>query len=167
MVARPPVERTHFISGAEPRDVLDVVVDLEAYPRLFPEIKSARILERESHRARVEFCAHVVLAVRYVIDVRCNTDPPMVDWTFVEGEIVTDSMGSWRFVPERGGTRLEYKASLEIRAPLPAFLVRKATDALVSASLPGMFSAIEREVVRRRESADPLPPTVICAKTRT
>src|SRR5262245_27173143 len=146
MAARPPVERTHFIPGATPHEVFAVVVDLEAYPRLFPEIKSARIVERADHRARVEFRAEVMLAVRYIIEVRCDPDRPAVDWTFVEGEVVTDSAGSWRFVAEGGGTRVSYNVALEIKAPLPGFIVRKATDALVSASIPGMFKAIELEV---------------------
>ena len=42
---------------------------------------------------------------------------------------------------------------MRIKAPLPGFIVRKATDALVSASLPGMFASIEREVNRRRKPA--------------
>jgi len=71
-----------------------------------------------------------------------------VDWTFVEGEIVTDSVGGWRFLADPAGTRIEYRVALSIKAPLPGFIVRRATDGLVAASIPGMFASIDRELRR-------------------
>ena len=63
---------------------------------------------------------------------------------------MTDSRGGWRFTPEGDGTRVDYQAALTIKAPLPGFVIRKVTDALVSASLPSMFNAIEAEVAARK-----------------
>jgi ribosome-associated toxin RatA of RatAB toxin-antitoxin module len=150
MSAREPVHRRHFIAGAHPREVYDVVVDFPAYPRLFPEIKEARVLRTEGEVARVEFRAQIVIPIRYVLDLTCRPDAPAVDWQFVEGEIVTGSTGSWRFDPERDGTAVDYRVSLDVRAPLPGFVLRKVTDGLVVASLPAMFASIEREARRRR-----------------
>jgi ribosome-associated toxin RatA of RatAB toxin-antitoxin module len=151
---REPVRRRHRIEGAAPRQVYDVVVDFAAYPRLFPEFKETRVLSVANGVSRVEFRAQVVLAVRYVLDLACNPDAPAVSWTYVEGEIVTGSVGSWRFTASGGGTDVEYTASLDVKAPLPGFVLRKVTDGLVSASLPSMFASIEREV-RRRQAAAP------------
>jgi uncharacterized membrane protein len=127
-----------------------VVVDFDAYPRLFRELKSVRVLDRRAPVVRVEFRAEVVLAVRYVLDLRCDPEALTVDWTYVEGEIVVDSTGSWRFSADPAGTRVDYRAALSVKAPLPGFIVRRATDALVAASIPGMFAAIDREVAQRR-----------------
>jgi hypothetical protein len=80
-----------------------------------------------------------------------------VDWTYVEGEVVAGSAGGWRLAPERDGTAVDYTAALEIRAPVPGFILRKITDGLVSASLPNMFASIEREV-RRRQAAGAVSP---------
>jgi ribosome-associated toxin RatA of RatAB toxin-antitoxin module len=156
MDTREPVRRSHRIAGATPREVYDVVVDFPAYPRLFPEFKEARVLSRTGDVARVEFRAQVVLAVRYVLDLACRADGPAVDWTFVEGEIVNGSVGSWRFAADGPDTRVDYTVSLDVKAPLPGFVLRKVTDGLVSASLPAMFASIEREV-RRRQQAAPKP----------
>ena len=154
MNERAPVERSHLVRGAAPREIYEVVVDFEAYPRLFPEFKAVRVIARQGDEnpavTRVEFRVEVVLAVRYVLDLTCDTGALTVDWTYVEGEVVTGSEGSWRFVPENDGTRLEYQAALTIDAPLPGFIVRRVTQALVSASLPQMFSAIETELASRR-----------------
>jgi len=148
MESRAPVERTHLVRGVAPRQVYDLITNFEAYPRLFPELKAARIIDRRPPVVRVEFRAEVVLAVRYVLDLVCDPDALIIDWTFVEGEIVTDSVGGWRFTAVPEGTKVDYRAGMTIKAPLPAFIVRRATDALVAASIPGMFAAIDRELKR-------------------
>jgi len=166
MDAREPVRRRQHIARAQPREVYDVVTDFPSYPRLFPELKEARVLstkpatpEAPAAVVRVEFRAHMVLPIRYVLDLRCadgsGAGPLAVDWTYVEGEVVTGSVGGWRFTSEGDGTALEYTVSLDVRAPLPGFVLRKVTDGLVSASLPNMFGSIEREV-RRRQASPPV-----------
>jgi ribosome-associated toxin RatA of RatAB toxin-antitoxin module len=145
-----PVRRNHLVRDAAPAAVYAVVTDFTAYPRLFPEFTGAKVLQTEGQRVRVEFRLKMVLPVRYVLDLVCDPKAVTVDWTFVEGEVVTDSQGGWRFPVEGTGTRLEYHVSLTVRAPLPDFVVRKVTDALVSASIPAMFASIEREVAARR-----------------
>jgi ribosome-associated toxin RatA of RatAB toxin-antitoxin module len=163
MDSREPVRRRHLVARATPRDVYDVVVDFPAYPRLFPELKEARVLHRAGAVARVEFRAHMVLPIRYVLDLTCGGEPsdgaPLtVDWTYVEGEIVTNSVGGWRFSREGDGTAIDYTVSLDVRAPLPSFVLRKVTDGLVSASLPNMFVSLEREVRKRQAAGASAPP---------
>ena len=155
MESQTPVERSYVVGGATPREVYDVVVDFESYPRLFRELKAVRVLERQPPRVRVEFRADIVLPVRYVLDVVCDAAALAVDWTFVEGQVVAGSTGSWRFVVEPAGVKVVYRVAMTIKAPLPAFVVRKASDALVAASIPGMFAAIDREVRSRREAREP------------
>lgn len=151
--ARDPVRRRHQIERASPRQVYDVVADFPAYPRLFPEIKATRVVSTTGDVVRVEFRAQVVMPVRYVLDLACKADALAIDWTFVEGEVVTDSVGSWRFTAAGEATVLDYAAALDVKAPLPGFVLRKVTDGLVSASLPAMFASIEREVRARQAAA--------------
>jgi ribosome-associated toxin RatA of RatAB toxin-antitoxin module len=153
-----PVRRNHFVPAATPADVYAVVVDFAAYPRLFPEFSSTRVLATDARRVRVEFNVKVMITARYVLDLVCDPVTPAVDWTFVEGEVVTASEGSWRFTPEGGGTRVDYAAALEVKAPLPGFVLRKITDAIVSASIPSMFASITREVAARAAVARAASP---------
>jgi ribosome-associated toxin RatA of RatAB toxin-antitoxin module len=150
MNAREPVQRRHFLPGATPAEVYAVVTDFVAYPRLFPEFVATRVVSTNGNVARVEFKAQIVMAVRYVLDLRCEPETLTVDWTFVEGEIVTASTGGWRFTAEGSGTAIEYRAMIDVRAPVPGFILRKVTDGLVAASIPNMFRAIEAEVRRRQ-----------------
>ena len=145
-----PVRHSALMAGASPAEVFAVVVDFPAYPRLFPEIKHARVLRSEAGRVRAEFRGNLVLPFRYVLDLDCDAQAGTVTWTYVEGELVKNSTGGWRLVAEAGGTWVEYEVALRIEAPVPGFLLRKITDGLLTLSLPAMFGSIEREVERRR-----------------
>src|SRR6516165_8468463 len=158
MDSRIPVHRHHHVPRAAPRELYELVVDFPAYPRLFPELKEVRVLSKTPTPtgtvARVEFRTQMVLPIRYVLDLAClgeapNGAPLGVDWTYVEGEIVTDNQGSWRFAPEGDGTGVDYRVSLDVKAPVPSFILRKILDGLVSASLPNMFVSLERELRKR------------------
>jgi len=144
-----PVTRSAVLQEIAPAAVYAVVVDFPAYPRLFPEIKAAAVLSTEGKRVRVEFRGNIVLPFRYVLDLDCDADALTVDWRYVEGEVVKNSEGGWRFSPEADGTRVEYRVAMEISAPLPGFLLRKITDGLVALSLPAMFASVEREAKSR------------------
>jgi ribosome-associated toxin RatA of RatAB toxin-antitoxin module len=145
-----PVRRSHLARGATCAQLYAVVTDFEAYPRLFREIKTARVLAHEGNRHRVEFKLEMVVAIRYVLDLVCDPETHQVDWTYVEGDVVTGSAGSWRFVPQGDGTRMDYQVALTIKAPLPGFVIKRVTDALVSASLPAMMTSVETEAAARR-----------------
>jgi ribosome-associated toxin RatA of RatAB toxin-antitoxin module len=144
-----PVRRSAFMAGLTPAQIYAVVVDFPSYPRLFPELKQTKVLSVEGQRARVEFRGNMVLPFRYVLDLDCDPQAGSVTWTYVEGEMVKNSVGSWHFVAEGDGTRVDYETSLLIEAPVPGFILRKITDGLVSLSLPSMFASVEREARKR------------------
>jgi ribosome-associated toxin RatA of RatAB toxin-antitoxin module len=155
MSGREPVERRHVIARSTPAELYRVVTDFPSYPKLFPEMKAVRVLSgaeapAAGGTARVEFRLQIVMPVRYVLDLACNPSALTIDWTFVEGEIVTDSVGSWRLAPEGDGTAMTYRVALDVKAPVPGFVLRKVTDGLVAASIPAMFASIERELRRRQ-----------------
>jgi ribosome-associated toxin RatA of RatAB toxin-antitoxin module len=137
------------MAGLTPAQIYAVVVDFPAYPQLFPEIKQTKVLANNGQKARVEFRGYMVLPFRYVLDLDCDAQAGRVSWTYVEGEMVKNSVGSWHFVVECDGTRVDYETSLLIEAPVPGFILRKITDGLVSLSLPAMFASVERETRKR------------------
>jgi ribosome-associated toxin RatA of RatAB toxin-antitoxin module len=153
MDSREPVRRRQVIPRATPRELYEIVTDFAVYPRLFPELKATRVISTTGRVVRVEFRAQIVMPIRYVLDLECSgldATPLAIDWTYVEGEIVTGSVGGWRFTADGDGTAVDYTVSIDVKAPLPGFMLRKVTDGLVSASLPNMFVSLEREVRRRQ-----------------
>lgn len=145
----PPVRRSETFLDLAPRAVYDVVTDFESYPRFFKEIRTVNVLDRNGDTTRAEFHVPMLLPVRYVLDMVCDPVALGVRWSFVDGDIVTGNRGAWSFTADGAGTRVDYEVSLTVKAPVPGFMLRKITDTLVSASVPGMFRALESEARRR------------------
>ena len=137
------------MAGLAPAQIYAVVVDFAAYPQLFPEIKQTKVLGTSGQKVKVEFRGNMVLPFRYVLDLNCDAQAGSVTWTYVEGEMVKNSVGSWRFTAEGDGTRVDYETSLQIEAPVPGFILRKITDGLLTLSLPAMLASVEREARKR------------------
>jgi len=146
------IEREQVVRGLSPKQLYDVVTDYPCYPRIFPEFTGCRVVSEDGATKRVEFRARVaVVEVRYVLDIVHDTEHFKTEWTFVEGEVVSDSKGGWQFIPEGGDTRIRYHAGMAIRAPLPKFVTNKVSNALMGTSIPNMFRALEREAQARTE----------------
>jgi ribosome-associated toxin RatA of RatAB toxin-antitoxin module len=152
------IERTRFIAGVTPRACYEIVTDYDCYPRIFPEFAGCRVLSTTGAVKRVEFRARVVVEVRYVLDIVHDEAALTTSWTYVGGEIVTDSVGGWRFSPEGDGTRIHYHAGMAVKAPLPKFVINKISNALMGTSIPNMFAALEREA-QARARFSPAGPT--------
>jgi ribosome-associated toxin RatA of RatAB toxin-antitoxin module len=146
------VERTHFVAGATPRELYDIVTDFEQYPRFFPDFTGTRVLSRNGDKAHVEFRAKMVKEVRYTLEITHRSEGPEIgiSWTFVEGQIVSDSRGGWKFRDENGGTRIDYRAGIDVKAPLPGFIINKIAEAILGSSIPNMFKALEKEAAARK-----------------
>jgi ribosome-associated toxin RatA of RatAB toxin-antitoxin module len=143
------IEREHVVRGLAPKQLYDVVTDYACYPRIFPEFTGTKVLSNDGKQARVEFRARVVAEVRYVIDVIQDAENFSTRWTFVEGEVVSDSQGGWKFTALGPDTQIKYHAGIAIRAPLPKFVINKISNALMGTSIPNMFRAVEREAQAR------------------
>jgi len=152
VMALETIEREHTIRGVAPRLVYQVVTDYAAYPRIFPELTAARVLAEDGPRKRVEFRARVVVAVRYVLDIIHDAEMLTTRWTFVEGEVVSDSEGGWSFSGDESAVHIRYRAGMAFRAPLPKFVINKISNALMGTSIPNMFRALEREALARKSS---------------
>jgi ribosome-associated toxin RatA of RatAB toxin-antitoxin module len=149
-VALESIEREHVIRGAAPREAYDVVTDYACYPRVFPEFTKVTVVQRDGARQRVEFIAKVVIEVRYVLDIVHDEEQLKTSWTFVEGKIVSDSVGGWQFTARGPDTHIKYRAGIAVNAPLPKFVLNKVSDGILRVSIPRLFSSLEREVTARR-----------------
>jgi ribosome-associated toxin RatA of RatAB toxin-antitoxin module len=148
------IERDHHVRGLSPQELYDVVTDYPCYPRIFPEFTGCRVISEKGAEKRVEFRARVAMVeVRYVLDIVHDASAWKTEWTFVEGEVVSDSKGGWHFLPEADGAHIRYHAGIAVRAPLPKFVINKISNALMGTSIPNMFRALEREAQARRAYA--------------
>jgi len=148
------IEREQLVRGLSPKQLYDVVTDYSCYPRIFPEFTGCRVVSESGASKRVEFRARVAMVeVRYVLDIVHDDGNFKTEWTFVEGEVVSDSKGGWHFIAEGDDARIRYHAGMAVRAPLPKFVINKVSNALMGTSIPNMFRALEREAQARTQFA--------------
>lgn len=147
------IERETVIRGVLPRALYEIVTDYPCYPRIFPEFTGCRVVREMGATKRVEFRARVVVEVRYVLDIVQDPERLATRWSFVEGDVVSDSVGGWAFLAEGEDTKIHYHAGMAVKAPLPKFVINKISNALMGSSIPNMFQAVEREARARSRYA--------------
>ncbi|MHC4831754.1 MAG: type II toxin-antitoxin system RatA family toxin [Planctomycetota bacterium] len=145
----PGVERNTVIRGIEPKKLYDVVIDYEKYPGYFTDFTKVRILSKDGDTWDVEFSAKVVKEISYVLRIVHDHEAFKTRWTFVRGQMVTDSRGGWTFTASEGGARIDYDAAIEVNAPLPGFIKRRIQDAILNRSIATLFDQLEKEARRR------------------
>ena len=147
----PKVTRDTTIPGATPRELYDVVVDYESYPRFFKDFTRCKVHSREGATWTVEFFAKVIKEVSYTLKIVHDEEALSTRWTFVKGKLVSDSKGGWKFSESAGGARIDYEAEIEVKAPLlPSMIKNKIQDMILNKSIATMFTQLEAEAKRRR-----------------
>ena len=137
-----------------PRQVFDLVADVERYPLFLPHVASARIARREGNRLwvdqvvrvkllRLSFSTQALLEPPSRISVVCETSPLgrfSEQWSFAEGP--------------RGGTRLACRTDFELRT---GFL-RRFSGAMLADLLQATVTAFERRARQLYGTAASSPP---------
>jgi ribosome-associated toxin RatA of RatAB toxin-antitoxin module len=122
-----PVNRSAFYQ---------TVIDYDAYPEFIDTIVDAKTLETWDKGARVQFTAHVVKNITYVLELTHKPER-IVTWELVEGEIFKKVSGSWD-LKARGKNKTEavYTTEVEAKVYAPPMLVKQ----LVKHGLPKLMN---------------------------
>ena len=105
------------------RQLFDLVADIERYPEFLPWCRAARIIERLQDGFLGELViSFPPLTERYTSRVTLSPparpgDPAVIEVTMVKGpfEHLTNS---WRFLPQDGGTRIEFFIDFRFKSRL-------------------------------------------------
>lgn len=133
------------VSIAADRDaVLDVVLDLEAYPGWAEGIRAAEVLERDP-QGRPVLCRFVVDArvteVDYVL--RYHHDGPHLTWELERSDMLRQLDGEYRLDEHDGVTDVTYTLEADITIPVPGFLKKRAAKVILDTSLRGLKQRVE------------------------
>ena len=131
--------------SAAPHEVYAVIADLDTYPEWADDVVRTEVIERDGDLPRVvEFEVDARIAmVHYVLEYQ--HDPPYrVRWRLLEGELLRRLDGSYRLAPDEGtGTNVRYELDTELALPLPAYVQRRAAQAILDTGLEGLRRRVE------------------------
>ncbi len=133
--------------AASPQGCYEVVIDFEKYPEWARDVKQATILKRdEGGRAlQVEYrAAGLGKSFHYTLAYEYSGAPESVSWKLVEGDMLRRLDGSYHFEPEGDGTRVDYDLTVDLSAPLPGLIKRRAAGMIMGTALRELKKEIER-----------------------
>jgi coenzyme Q-binding protein COQ10 len=136
-----PAHTEQCILPYTPRQLYDLVIDIERYPEFLPWCRAARIIERKPD----EFLGELVISFHHLTESytsRVTSTPPeagqgSIDVTMVKGpfEYLTNQ---WKFLPAaNGGTEIHFALDFKFRSRILEKLIgglfSKATARMVTA----------------------------------
>ena len=124
----------------------DVAVDFESYPEWVRDVKEAKVLEfdDQDRGVRVEYRAAALgKSIRYVLEYDFSDAPHSFSWKFVEGEMLRQLDGTYRFEPDGDSTRVHYDLAVELAMPLPGLVKRRAASLIMGSALKELKKQVE------------------------
>ncbi len=129
---------------ATPERILDVVTDIDAYPKWNDEFKEAKVVDRDGsgRPSRAEFLLDAkIKTVRYTLAY--SYPGTGVAWQNEEGGDVKLIKGSYDFAPNGDSTTVNYNFEIDPGFPVPAFIRKQAVKVIVHRALNGLKARAE------------------------
>lgn len=135
-----------IVIDAEPRAVMDVIADFEAYPAWAKGVRTVEIVDAGSGgRADQVFFSLDVSPIKdeYTLAYQWDGDRA-VTWTLVEGKMLRALDGAY-LLKDRGdgSTEVTYRLALDVSIPVIGMLKRKGEKILIDAALKGLKKRVE------------------------
>lgn len=130
IACQPPWCAATIWVDAPPEEVLAILMDFKAYPKVFPRVRSVELLQ-DGRAVHITLAMPFPLADRdYVVQMQGEglqfAVVPM-PWPEVPGVVRLPAFaGRWALVPDQGGTTVRYLWHTDLGADIPDWAVRRA-----------------------------------------
>jgi ribosome-associated toxin RatA of RatAB toxin-antitoxin module len=115
---------------APPARVWEIAADVERYPEWVRDVKDVVVRSRDEQQrpAEVEFRASALgRSTHYTLAYDYSQAPDVLAWKMVKGDIQRSIEGAYHLTATAdGGTEVRYDLAIELAAPLPGFVKRRA-----------------------------------------
>ena len=116
-----------FQVDVPPEALLELVWSPDNFPRLFPEVREARVLRSDGDSLEVEFRVHAVIKeIKYTTRRTLDRAKGTITWREISGDLKR-VRGGWHIQagPRPGTSRATYRAFVEVGRFVPTGLVRE------------------------------------------
>jgi ribosome-associated toxin RatA of RatAB toxin-antitoxin module len=132
--------------AADPRAIMDVIADFEAYPEWASGVKKSEIQEKDAQGRgqKVRFEVSMLgLSGWYELTYSYEPSDAGISWTFVDGSPFKNLEGEYSLSGSDGSTKVVYKASVEPGIPMIGFMKRKIQQQVIDIALKGLKKRVE------------------------
>jgi carbon monoxide dehydrogenase subunit G len=132
--------------NADPKAIMAVIEDFDAYPEWANQIKKVEIKDRDADGRG----SHVYYEVSqgpmkadYTLEYTYKPEDGGVSWTFVEGHGLRDLQGDYTLEPAGDKTHVTYQAKVDITLPMLGFIKRQMEKVVIDTALKGLKKRVE------------------------
>ena len=139
---------------AAPEAVMAVIADLPSYPSWSEGITSVDVLsvfEDDDRPADARFSiSSGPISDTYELEYDWDGDT-RVSWSLTSGDMLSQMEGSYDLEPERGGTTVTYRLTvdLKVKIPMMGMVKRQAEKKIIDTALQGLKKEVERRAASR------------------
>lgn len=130
---------------ADAATILATIADFPTYPAWSSAHKSAVIEEtdEQGRPTRVRMMMSMVgITDEQLVDYTWTGDEK-VTWTLVESAQQRSQEGSYDLVPTAAGTKVVFALNVEIKIPIPGFLLNRAKKSALETATKGLKKRVE------------------------
>jgi carbon monoxide dehydrogenase subunit G len=132
--------------NADPKAIMAVIEDYDAYPEWAGQIKKVEVRERDDDKRGKQVYYEVSqgpMKADYVLEYTYKPDDGGVSWIFVEGHGLRDLQGDYTLEPKGDQTHVTYKAKVDITIPMIGMIKRKMEKVVIDTALKGLKKRVE------------------------
>jgi len=132
---------------ASPGRCYEVAIDFERYPDWAKDVKQATVVARdgEGRGDKVEYrVAGLGKSIHYTLQYDFGDAPASFSWRLLEGDMLRKLDGTYRFEADGDATLVSYDLVIDLSAPLPGLIKRRATGKIMGTALRELKKEIER-----------------------
>ena len=131
--------------NADPKAIMAVIEDYEAYPEWAGQVKKVEIRSRDGDRAKHVYyeVAQGPMKADYLLEYTYKPNDGGVSWVFIEGHGMRDLQGDYTLEPKGDKTHVVYKAKVDITIPMLGFIKRQMEKLVIDTALKGLKKRVE------------------------
>jgi carbon monoxide dehydrogenase subunit G len=132
--------------NADPKAIMAVIEDYEAYPEWAGQIKKVDVRARDDDKRGKQVYYEVSqgpMKADYTLEYTYKPNDGGVSWIFVEGHGLRDLQGDYTLEPKGDQTHVTYKAKVDITIPMLGMIKRKMEKLVIDTALKGLKKRVE------------------------
>ncbi len=130
---------------ASAEEIFEIATDFETYPDWSPNIKEARIEERDEEELPTKVWFRIdakIKVLSYTLDYDYSRAPESFSWTLAGGDVKALE-GSYTFDEFDDVTEVRYELMIDPGFPVPGFLKKQAEKQIVRSALQDLKKRAE------------------------
>jgi len=138
----PYVERS-VVVAADVETVYRLAKKMEDFPQYMPDVKNVTVIEEDENGTVTRWQVHVIgRDLKWTERDIFDDKTPKITYKQIEGD-VKKFEGEWRFVPERGGVRVELTCDAELGVPMLDAIFNPVLKKALEINVDKMLAAIK------------------------